>query len=145
MGKRNPQCEGDLWLQFAEHMKPYGHFSRVESPETSDGIPDIDFCIAGTESHMELKFNNGDRAKKDFIRPSQVRWFRKRIKEGGHPWLFALFLVGGTRYYMLFDDLSEIYDARDYSTWARHSFRTWHGKMNWDQLASIISASSITN
>ena len=143
MGKCNPQSEGDLWLQFAEHMKPYGHFSRVESPETSDGIPDVDFCIGGTEGHIELKFNDFNRRKpkKEFIRPSQVRWFRKRIKEGGHPWLFALFLVGGTRYYMLFDDIESISKSIKWLyDWRRSSYRTWKGKMNWDQLASIISA-----
>jgi len=139
MGKANPQNEGELWLHFAEKMKPYGHFSRVESHETANGIPDIDFCIEGTESHIELKFNNGSRVKKDFIRPSQVRWFRRRIKAGGHPWLFALFLVGGTRYYMLFDDIEDIYGAKNYTTWKACAFKYWRYEMNWDELASIIS------
>ena len=140
MGKANPQNEAELWLQFADKMKPYGHFCRVESHEVSDGIPDVDFCIKGTESHIELKFGNKHKIKKGFIRPSQVRWFRNRIKAGGRPWLFALFLEGGTPVYMLFDEIGLICQLQTTEAWRWHAKYVWEGKMDWYALYEMLSS-----
>lgn len=139
MEKRDPQSESDLWLQLKDRIGLHGHFCRVESHEVSNGIPDVDYCLRGTESHIELKFHNQLKLPKDFIRPSQVRWFRKRIKAGGRPWLLALFLVGGTRYYMLFDDLEEICRLPTIWDWEIHAKRIWREKMNWTEFLDVIS------
>jgi len=58
--------------------------SWVESPMTSAGIPDLNYCCYGREGWVELK------AGPDIeIRPTQVAWFKARIEAGGWP----LFLI----------------------------------------------------
>lgn len=80
-----------------------GHVSRVEAAESAAGIPDLDYCVDGIESDIELKYGNA--LKKPELRPSQVRWFRDRIKAGGKPFFLCLdgdtdtvYLVGGAHY-----------------------------------------------
>jgi len=74
--------ESALWKHMKKNIGHLGHFSRVESHETSSGIPDVDYCIRGVEGHIELKFARGKIPK---IRGTQVRWFRDRAKQGGNP------------------------------------------------------------
>jgi hypothetical protein len=92
-----------------------GHASSVESHATSAGIPDLDFCWDGLEGHIELKFWTVKNNKG--LRPSQVRWFRDRIKAGGKPCLLVktmaniFILVPGTRYRDLQGKVSSLMQA----------------------------------
>lgn len=65
-----------------------GHVSRVEAAESAAGIPDLDYCIGGRENHIELKV--GRATKGPELRPSQVRWFKGRLKAGGTPFFLCL-------------------------------------------------------
>ena len=60
-----------------------GHFSRVEAHASADGIPDVDYCLDGTEGHLELKV--GHSTKDPELRGSQFRWFKNRADAGGKP------------------------------------------------------------
>lgn len=78
--------------------KAGGHVSSVESPASSPGIPDLDFCIDGTEGHIELKIaGNGG------LRSTQSMWFKQRLKAGGKPWILiysveGVYLIAGEHY-----------------------------------------------
>jgi len=68
------------------------HVTRIESPVTGVGFPDVDFCIDGWfEAKVELKFSSNGRPPE--VRATQVRWFKKRIKAGGEPWIIAKILM----------------------------------------------------
>ncbi len=68
-------------------IDPNAHISFVESGLTAAGIPDMDVCILGKEIHIELKY--GYEKHPPHLRSSQYKWFKNRIKAGGHPLLFA--------------------------------------------------------
>lgn len=70
-----------------EFLHKTAHMSEVESHLTSAGIPDVDLCIDGEEFHLEFKHSATNAPPK--IRPSQVKWFKKRVAAGGNPWIVA--------------------------------------------------------
>lgn len=63
------------------------HVSKIESPITSAGVPDLDIAGQGHEARVEVKFSFNGRAPE--IRRTQVLWFKKRIAAGGCPWIMA--------------------------------------------------------
>lgn len=65
-----------------------GHVSQVEAAASAAGIPDLDYCVGGNEGHIELKY--GHKNKMPELRPSQVRWFKKRVGAGGSPFFLCL-------------------------------------------------------
>lgn len=132
--------EADLWKEIKDNVGHRGHFSRVESGATSAGIPDVDFCIDGVEGHIELKFTYNT-IKKNFVRPTQVKWFRDRVKAGGRPWLLALIIVGRTKHYCLCNAKDMLYVSESNITdfWLRHATYMWSNKMDWNELISHLS------
>lgn len=109
--------EQNFWEEMSSNLGHRGHFSRVESHSTSAGIPDIDFCMSDVESHIELKY--GDEKKAPSIRPSQVKWFARRVKAGGHPIIIAkIVLKDGPRYcFYSGSKARELYDAKTSQDW----------------------------
>ena len=132
--------EAALWKDMRRNIGHLGHFSRVESHESSAGIPDVDFCIAGVEGHVELKFGTDTKAPK--IRPTQAKWFRDRVKEEGKPWMFTLIGVKCRSVYMLHEGswvphLAE--NPYDFDLWLGSACRVWDGSMDWRELVSILT------
>ena len=130
--------ESHLWKDMKKNIGHLGHFSRVESHETSSGIPDVDYCIRGIEGHVELKFARGKIPK---IRGTQVRWFRDRVKQGGSPWLFTHMIVEGDDCYMLHQGkvVGDLARAKEQRDWARTAFVMWVDDMNWHELIEYLS------
>lgn len=125
--------EADLWRAMDKGMGELGHFSRVESHETSSGIPDVDYCIRGIENHVELKFGKNKRPK---IRGTQTRWFRHRVKAGGHPYLFTHIACSRSAdYWMLHrgDVVGEL-AQKDLKGWVRMATKIWTRDMDWVDL-----------
>lgn len=132
--------EHTLWEEMRDNIGYKGHFSRVESPDTSPGIPDVDFCLFSKEGHIELKFIE-EKPKKGWIRPTQVKWFRDRVKNGGHPWLFVLIIFKGQRVYCIYDGkiLPELAYERDAQKIMSLSTWMWLDKMDWAHFMNIIA------
>ena len=130
--------EGKLWKDMHKNIDHLGHFSRVESHETSSGIPDVDFCIKGVEGHVELKFGN-NRAPR--IRSTQTRWFRHRVKEGGHPWMFTHIVIKKKDFYMLHGaaEMIDLTTERDTDVWLTTAAFVWLGSMDWHALVKCLS------
>lgn len=117
-----------------------GHFSRVESHETSAGIPDVDYCIGSVESHIELKYG---RAHPPKIRPPQVKWFRDRVKAHGHPWMFTCMQENSGKYWMLHTGANmvryKLHKERQIEAWQNCSIAMWEGSMGWDDLIGFLT------
>lgn len=130
--------EHNLWELMRDRMGNRWHASRVESRLTSAGIPDINYCIQGHESHIELKYSDDGSAPK--VRSTQTNWFRDRVKAGGRPWVFSLIEVGDRKMYMLHkgDDMTRLARSKSTIEWANMSYCLWHGAMDWDEFTIII-------
>jgi hypothetical protein len=109
--------ENRFWNEMRNSIGHLGHFSRVESHETSAGIPDIDFCMDSIEGHIELKYGNDKNRPK--IRPTQLKWFINRKKMGGRPIVFAKILLEGQVRYCFYnaDKITDLFNAKSNQEW----------------------------
>lgn len=91
-------AEKNLSHRFVDRMRKYGHVQRVENL-IGVGICDINLCIRGTESWVELKqLPNWPRdpdaiVKVDHYTPQQRNWQRARGSAGGRVYVFIQ--IGG--------------------------------------------------
>lgn len=87
--------ESSLWEWLRDVSLPLGKYSRIESPETAPGFPDVHYQV-GKEGcgTIELKANMRP-AKVPFpdeekgLHTSQLRWIRDTVSEGGIVWIIA--------------------------------------------------------
>lgn len=84
MSEKDFEREVIEWLNSSSDIKP--HVLHVESPVTSPGIPDLDVAMVRNgvqyEFHLEVKYSPWKQAPE--IRPTQIKWFRDRIRNGGN-------------------------------------------------------------
>ena len=128
--------EKSFWMQICLYLFPHGHFSRVESGATASGIPDVDYCVNGVESHIELKVCS-DTRKGVKLRDTQYRWFRERVEAGGHP-VLLLKVIGSIPSYYLFygKTIVEMKGHRHTMLryWDNHADASWEGSINFEDL-----------
>lgn len=90
--------EAQLWKWLSSRLPDEGHFCRVESGDTSPGIPDVYGRLPGSRSGtrsivtwLELKVESSPTAKKPLkkrgLRPDQIRWILEELDAGGHVWI----------------------------------------------------------
>jgi len=87
--------EDNLWDWLRDVGLPTGHYSRIESPDTAPGFPDVHYQIAkGKCGTLELKCNMRP-AKVPFpneekgLHRSQLKWIRSNLVCGGIVWIIA--------------------------------------------------------
>ncbi len=86
--------ESNLWEWLRDVALPLGHYSRIESPDTAPGFPDVHFQVGDTSGTIELKANH-EPAKVPFpdeekgLHKSQLKWIRANVKAGGIVWIMA--------------------------------------------------------
>lgn len=87
--------ESNLWEWLRDVVLPTGHYSRIESPDTAPGFPDVHFQVGESGcGTIELKANNRP-AKVPFpdevkgLHKSQLRWIRSNLICGGVVWIIA--------------------------------------------------------
>lgn len=74
---------------------PQGHYSRIESPDTSPGVSDVNYRIPAAEGWIELKDNRATNPEVPFpnekkgLRKSQLIWIPERVAFGGIVWIAA--------------------------------------------------------
>lgn len=113
-----------------------GDVSRVESRNTSPGIPDLDYCIDGKEGKIELKFCTRKRGAD--IKPSQVRWMRKRVASGGKP-IYLCYNSDTKLVYYITDVTNPIFHGTvRWHTWETFSDRSIHINKLDDHLIKFI-------
>lgn len=87
--------ESNLWEWLRDVSLPHGSYSRIESPDTAPGFPDVHYQVGekgcGT---IELKANHRP-ANVPFpdeekgLHTSQKKWIKQNVKEGGVCWIIA--------------------------------------------------------
>jgi hypothetical protein len=87
--------ESNLWEWLRDVVLPLGHYSRIESPDTAPGFPDVHYQIGekgcGT---IELKANHRPAVvpfpdEEKGLHVSQLKWIRNNVEEGGVVWIIA--------------------------------------------------------
>lgn len=86
--------EVNLW-KWLKPWLPRGRYSRVETPDTAPGFPDVDYRIAKASGTIELKDARGKNPTVPFpdtkkgLHDSQLRWIREEVFFGGTVWVCA--------------------------------------------------------
>ena len=87
--------ESNLWDWLRDVALPLGNYSRIESPDTAPGFPDVHYQVGSTGcGTLELKANHRS-ARVPFpdeekgLHTSQKKWIRETVKEGGICWIIA--------------------------------------------------------
>lgn len=100
--------EASLWEWLRDIALPLGHYSRIESPETAPGFPDVFFCVGqssrktagppipgkagmgtielkATDRSMRVPFPDEEKG----LHTSQLRWIKDDVAAGGVVWVIA--------------------------------------------------------
>lgn len=99
--------EASTWEWLRDVALPLGQYSRIESPNTAPGFPDVYYQIemhaSGT---IELKCNRRNdkipfRDEKKGMRASQLRWIEANVARWGNVWVIAevkhcIYVIHGT-------------------------------------------------
>jgi len=87
--------EANLWRWLRDIALPAGHFSRIESPDTAPGFPDVHYQVGKNHcGTIELKYC-GRNSKVPFpneekgLHRSQLTWIRDNLKYWGSVWIIA--------------------------------------------------------
>ena len=83
--------DGGLRPLFQKHL-PEFYWQPVESWSTGRGVPDVNFCFAGTEGWIENKVAATNKVE---MRPEQVAWHERRIRAGGRTFIAVRFKHSG--------------------------------------------------
>lgn len=86
--------ESNLWDWLRDVALPIGQYSRIESPDTAPGFPDVHYQIdhdcCGT---IELKYSKGGKRpfpnQKEGLHRSQLKWIRDNTECWGNIWIVA--------------------------------------------------------
>ncbi len=86
--------ESNTWEWLRDVVLPLGVYSRIESPDTAAGFPDVHFTVGQTSGTLELKCNMTPAtvpfpSEEKGLRTAQRRWIRDTVKEGGIVWIIA--------------------------------------------------------
>ena len=104
-----------------------GHNIQVESHATSAGVPDTNGCQNGYEYWIELKYTTTD--KKYKVRPTQMTWFRRRVRAGATNCFILWRYDDEKTYYGLIHvtkkNIEKVFSDTSPSFWALQSVLTW--------------------
>lgn len=137
--------EARLWKTLKDGMDHTGHFDRIESHATSQGRPDVNYCIDAREGDVELKIY--DRKRGGFIlRASQNAWFCNRTRAGAaRAFILARYDDNqGNETYMLIrgkNSRALIHD-RSYEGWLAQAELVWKDKINWSELKAVLKGTA---
>lgn len=87
-------AEVQLWKSLKPWL-PQGRYSRIETPDTAPGSPDVNYRIVKAEGWIELKDARGKNPAVPFpnvdkgLHISQLGWIREQILFGGIVWVCA--------------------------------------------------------
>lgn len=71
--------DGGLRGLFTAYIKR-AHFQSVETWSTGSGVPDINYCIEGSEGWVEFKLTEANAV---VLAAEQVAWIERRTRVGG--------------------------------------------------------------
>ncbi len=87
--------ESNLWEWLRDVTLPLGHYSRIESPDTAPGFPDVHYQVSkdaggtielkATDRILRVPFPDEEKG----LHRSQLKWIRAAIEVGGIVWIIA--------------------------------------------------------
>lgn len=86
--------EKSLWSWIRPYL-PQGHYTRIESPDTSPGVPDVNYIVGGTEGWIELKEARHAKSEVPFpteetgLHRTQIIWIEEHVTYEGRVWIAA--------------------------------------------------------
>ncbi len=87
--------ESNLWEWLRDVALPLGQYSRIESPDTTPGFPDVHYQV-GKDGCGTIELKATDRALRvpfpddeKGLHKSQLRWIKENVNEGGIVWIIA--------------------------------------------------------
>jgi len=86
--------EKNLWSLLKGKLPPHCHAQRIETGSTGLGIPDVNLCLNGIETWVELKVVKGLRVE---LSPQQVVWHYRRARALGSSCILARDKFDGKR------------------------------------------------
>ena len=135
--------EQKFWRnELRDGFKAWGHVCRVESHQTSPGIPDVDFQPDfGPHWWIELKVVTGNAPIR--FKPRQWPWIRRRWAAGGN----CMVLVKWDRpphspLYLV--NTGQVYNEKDPSQWLGKIRATMSGGIDWNLLKEILCKNAKT-
>ena len=86
--------ESNLWEWLSNVVLPLGHYSRIESPDTAPGHPDVSFQVGQGCGTIELKANHRPSKvpcpdEEKGLHSSQLVWIRQNMSHNGIVWIIA--------------------------------------------------------
>jgi hypothetical protein len=131
--------EANFWQLIRKNVP--GHLVRIEN-HAGTGQPDVNYCIAGVEGWIELKYLEAFPKRQDTMvriphfEPEQRIWLTQRKNAGGRVFLFVRVdgIAGG---FFLFDGKEA---ARHIGVnwireeWNARALKSWAPRMNWGEL-----------
>ena len=86
--------ESNLWEWLRDIALPLGHYSRIESPDTAPGHPDVSFQTGVGCGTIELKANHRPATvpfpdEEKGLHISQKKWIRENVANNGIVWIIA--------------------------------------------------------
>ena len=87
--------ENSTWEWLRDVVLPVAFYSRVESPDTAPGIPDVHYQLPGPHTGwLELKCNLLNATipfpdEDNGLHKSQKKWLKRYVEMGGIAWIIA--------------------------------------------------------
>jgi hypothetical protein len=78
--------EKSLWKLLKGHLPKGCDYQRIETGGVGLGVPDVNVCLDGVETWLELKVVKGKRVELD---SAQSTWHWRRVRAGGRVWILA--------------------------------------------------------
>lgn len=138
--------EAKLWRTTREAVGHIGHWDRIESHATSQGRPDVNWCLDGVVADIELKIYEPKRGG-FILRANQNAWMQQRVKAKGNCWIFARFdSVDGPIYLLIPGNRSRaLIHERSFEAWHKQAAWTWQGKVEWEIWMRLVLAGTATD
>jgi hypothetical protein len=121
-----------------DNVDHIGHWSKVESPDTSPGIPDLNWQMDKSGDWLELKF--GNKRKPPHLRPTQCAWFRRRVRAGGKPQLLVCVDLDGVKTFGLIHgkDVPAMVNAKNNAHWLKACYIRWENRIVWTEFIDLL-------
>lgn len=114
--------------------------SRIESPMTAAGFPDMILFSNGNAAFIENKAWNGVKRYFPEVRKMQAVFFRDRSKPNVNTNAFIFAKLTGT--YCLYhgSTVKQLYSAkRNKQAWVNLADYRWENEMDWDHFLEVIN------
>lgn len=131
--------EDKLWDYVRINLTRQWHATRVENHLAGPGIPDVDYCIAGYPSHLELKHSASKVTPE--IRDTQIRWHMNRHKHGGWSYILTHFeLMDRSDVYMLHMGhcIKDMASTPNFQAWQNMAFYKWLDTIDFKEFRMAI-------